>query len=264
MAPVARSRRSARKRAKAGSVRSKAAYPSPSAQTVRASQYDASLSDGSGCSTGSALGLQGAVRLHPEHDVAAVGAGRGLQVGEPAQHLVRRTPAGRAAGLLPVAQVDHRGTGHVVGVERALAVGVGGRVVGATADALEGPVVLAVGVGPERADRRLLRHPVGRVPGLLRRRHGVAQEVEVGEVGQPRRCGGGGVHSSERHEHRHRHDGRHESPEHGHPFTPLLSSAPVNLFWNTTNRATAGAASTTAPARIAPYGLSARPAMLLM
>ena len=35
-----------------------AAYPSPSAQIVRATQYDdPSLSDGSGSSTGSALGL---------------------------------------------------------------------------------------------------------------------------------------------------------------------------------------------------------------
>jgi hypothetical protein len=35
-----------------------AAYPSPSAHSVRATQYDdASLSDGSGSSTGSALGL---------------------------------------------------------------------------------------------------------------------------------------------------------------------------------------------------------------
>ena len=48
------------------------------------------------------------------------------------------------------------------------------------------------------------------------------------------------------------------------PFTPLLISEAVNRFWNTTNSATAGAASTTAPARIAPNGLAARPAMLLM
>ncbi len=48
------------------------------------------------------------------------------------------------------------------------------------------------------------------------------------------------------------------------PFTPLLISEAVNCFWKTRNSATAGAASTTAPARIAPCGLAARPAMLLM
>ena len=49
-----------------------------------------------------------------------------------------------------------------------------------------------------------------------------------------------------------------------HPLTPLLISVAVKCFWNATNRATAGAASTTAPARMAPNGLVARPAMLLM
>ena len=43
--------------AKARSARRKTAYPSPNAQTVRASQYDGPESDGSGSSTGSALGL---------------------------------------------------------------------------------------------------------------------------------------------------------------------------------------------------------------
>ncbi len=46
-----------RNAANAGSAVRKAAYPSPSAQIVRASQYDGPESDGSGSSAGSALGL---------------------------------------------------------------------------------------------------------------------------------------------------------------------------------------------------------------
>ena len=83
--------------------------------------------------------VQGAVGLHPEHDVAGVRAGRGLQVGETAEHLEGAGAARRGAGLPPVAQVHDGGAGHVVGVERALPVGVGGRVVGAAADPLEVP-----------------------------------------------------------------------------------------------------------------------------
>ena len=49
---------------------------------------------------------------------------------------------------------------------------------------------------------------------------------------------------------------------HGQPFTPEPRSDEVKCRWNATNSATAGAASTTAPARIAPYGLLARPATL--
>ena len=45
-------------------------------------------------------------------------------------------------------------------------------------------------------------------------------------------------------------------------FTPEPRSEEVKCRWNATNSATAGAASTTAPARIAPYGLLARPATL--
>ena len=81
--------------------------------------------------------VEGAVGLHPQHDVAGVGAGDGLQVGQAAQHLVGRVAAVRRPGLLPVADVDDRGAGHVVGVERPLAPGVGGRVVRAAPDAPE-------------------------------------------------------------------------------------------------------------------------------
>ncbi len=49
-----------------------------------------------------------------------------------------------------------------------------------------------------------------------------------------------------------------------YPLTPEPRLDAVKCFWNATNSATAGAASTTAPARIAPYGFVARPAMLLM
>lgn len=50
----------------------------------------------------------------------------------------------------------------------------------------------------------------------------------------------------------------------GHPLTPDPRSEEVKCRWNATKSATAGAASTTAPARIAPKGLLARPAALLM
>ncbi|MDI5939682.1 hypothetical protein QLR68_16330 [Micromonospora sp. DH15] len=56
-APTARSSRWRRKPANPASAVRQAAYPSPSAHRVRASQYDGPLSDGSGSSTGSALGL---------------------------------------------------------------------------------------------------------------------------------------------------------------------------------------------------------------
>ena len=84
-------------------------------------------------------GVQGAVGLQPQHHVAGVRAARGLQVGQAAQHLERRVAAVRRAGLPPVAEVDHGCAGHVVGVERALAPGVGGGVVRPAADALERP-----------------------------------------------------------------------------------------------------------------------------
>ena len=107
--------------------------------------------------------VQGAVGLHPQHDVAGVRAGRGLQVGQAAQHLVRRLPARGRAGGPPVAQVDDRGPADVVGVERALAPRVGRRVVGAAADVLEGAVGVGLGVGPQHADRGFVREPVRRV-----------------------------------------------------------------------------------------------------
>ena len=47
-----------------------------------------------------------------------------------------------------------------------------------------------------------------------------------------------------------------------HPFTPEPRSEEVKWRWNATKRATAGAASTQAPARMAPYGFVARPATL--
>jgi len=89
------------------------------------------------------------------------------------------------AELPPVPQVDHRGTGDVVGVERALRPGVRLRVVGAAADALVLAAGAAVGVRPQHAERWLLREPVRRVPRLPRRGHLVVQEVEVRQVGQP-------------------------------------------------------------------------------
>ena len=64
--------------------------------------------------------VQGAVRLHPEHDVAGVGAGRGLEVPHRAQQVEGLGPTRGLAGLLPVPQVDDRRAGDVVGVERAL------------------------------------------------------------------------------------------------------------------------------------------------
>ena len=49
-----------------------------------------------------------------------------------------------------------------------------------------------------------------------------------------------------------------------HPLTPDPRSEVVKCFWKATNSATAGAASTTAPARMAPNGFAARPAPVLM
>jgi hypothetical protein len=86
-----------------------------------------------------------------------------------------------------VAHVHDGGTGEVVGVEGALPVGVRRRVVRAAADALEASVGLPVGVGPQHAERGLLREPVGRVARLRRRRDGVTEEVQVSGIGE--RCG---------------------------------------------------------------------------
>ena len=68
--------------------------------------------------------------------------------------------------------------------------------------------------------------------------------------------------------------GRHDDPdsgesvrervEHGHPFTPDPRSLERKYRWNTMNSATAGPASTTAPASTAPNGLDAVAATLLM
>ncbi len=235
---------------------------------MRASQYDGPLSEGSGSSWMTGLLVQGAVGLLPEHHVAGVRAGRGLQVGQPAEHREGLPTARVVAGLLPVAQVDHGGARDVVGVERALVVGVGVGVVRPAADPLVAATVLVLGVGPEHADLRLRPDPVRRVARLRRRRHAVAQEVEVREVREPpglvrrRRGRGAGGHHRETGGDQH---GRHGGGElHGHPFTPLLMLEAVKCRWKARNSATAGAASTTAPARIAPYGLVARPAMVLM
>ena len=83
--------------------------------------------------------VEGAVRLHPEHDVAGVGAGGGLEVGHCAQQVERLGPAGPVAGLLPVPQVDDRGAGDVVGVEGALPPGSVAVGVAAAADQVVGP-----------------------------------------------------------------------------------------------------------------------------
>lgn len=128
--------------------------------------------------------VERSVRLHPQHDVAAVRAGVGLQVGQPAQQLVGVLAARGLAGGTPVPQVHDRSARDVVGVERALRVRVGLGVVGAAADALVAAVLARLGIGPQHADSGLGAEAVGRVPGLGRRVHGVAEEVEVVEVRQ--------------------------------------------------------------------------------
>ncbi len=55
-----------------------------------------------------------------------------------------------------------------------------------------------------------------------------------------------------------------ETVGHRHPLTPDPRSLETKWRWNAMNSATAGAASTAAPARIAPYGLSAAAATVLM
>jgi hypothetical protein len=89
-----------------------------------------------------------------------------------------------------VTQVHDRGAGHVVGVEGALAVGVGVGVVGAAAHAGQHPVA-RLGVGPQDADLGVLGEGVRRVVQLRRWGHGAAQPVEVVEVRQHRRGVGG-------------------------------------------------------------------------
>ena len=131
-------------------------------------------------------GVQGPVRLHPQHHVPGVGPRRGLEVGHAPQQLVGALAAGRVAGLAPVAEVHDRRPGHVVGVERPLAPGVGGRVVGAAPEAPVAAVRLRLGVGPQHPDLRLLARPPGGVPRLLRRVDPVPEEVEMPQVGQRR------------------------------------------------------------------------------
>ena len=238
--------------------------------------------------------VQGAVGLHPQDDVAGVGAGRGLQVGQAAQQVVRRLPARGRAGGPPVAQVDDRGPADVVGVERPLPPRVGRRVVDAAAHVPEAAVGVGLGVGPQHADRGLVREPVGRVVSLGRGSHRDRQPVEVGQVGEAallvlllltgrwRRRGRGRRRRAERGERQgQQHGGRqgdsvpeaangvgHVAPrccgDGGHPLTPDPRSEAVKCLWKAMNRATAGAASTTAPARIDPNGLAARPAITLM
>ena len=81
--------------------------------------------------------------------------------------------------------------------------------------------------------------------------------------GLERVAGLGGHHDPEP-GHRVGHVGGHPDRRAGHPFTPEPMSDAVKCFWKATKSRTAGAASTHAPARIAPYGLAARPATLLM
>ncbi len=87
-------------------------------------------------------------------------------------------------------QVHHGRAGDVVGVVGALLVGIGRRVV-ATPDPLEAAVVLVVGVDPEHADIGVLGEPIGGVRGRRPHCHPVGQEVEMSQVRQPLRRGGG-------------------------------------------------------------------------
>lgn len=153
-AAMARSRRRRTNAAKSGSSSANAAYPSPSAQMVRVSQYDASESPGSGSSTGSTR-VECAVRLHPQQrrsrdvvprpsgDTPVHGAARGLVA---TVHVTE---------LLPVTDVYDGGPCDVIGVVRALPVRVGGRVVRSAAQPHVARVA-RLGIGPQDADRRVL------------------------------------------------------------------------------------------------------------
>ncbi len=101
---------------------------------------------------GRRAGVQPAVRLHPEHDVAGVAAAGGLEVAHRTEQVERLVPAAGVAGLLPVPQVDDGRAGDVVGVEGALPPGAVG-LQAAAADALVRPVGLPVGVGPQHTQR---------------------------------------------------------------------------------------------------------------
>src|SRR5665648_437665 len=131
--------------------------------------------------------VERAVRLHPEDDVAGVVAGCCLHVGERAQQLVRVLAADAVPGELPVAQVDNGRPAEVVRVEGALAPGVRGGGVRAATDPCVRPAGTEVGVGPDHAELGGVGEPVRGVTGLLRRRHRVTEEVQVGQVRQRRR-----------------------------------------------------------------------------
>jgi hypothetical protein len=90
-----------------------------------------------------------------------------------------------------VPQIDHGGTADVVGVEGALTVGVGRRVVVSAADSLVRSVRLPVGVRPQHTEVRLGVLPVGCVAGLFRRPDRGAKEVEVCEIREPDGGSGG-------------------------------------------------------------------------
>ncbi len=135
---------------------------------------------------GGGRGVETAVGLHPQHDIAGVRSGRGLQVGQPAQQLVGLVAAVLIAELHPVPQVDDRGAGDVVGVVGALPVGVVRGVVGAAAGDLVAAGGQVVGVDPQHSDRGLAAEQVGGVSGLRRRGHRGGEEVQVRQVGQRR------------------------------------------------------------------------------
>ncbi len=175
--------------------------------------------------------IQRPVRLHPEHEVAQprVGGER-LHVGHASEQPVRRGAAVIVTELPPVAEVHDGGPGQVIGVEGALTVGVRVRVIGAATEPPIRPVCLWLGIGPEDPQAWLVREPVGRVTGLRRRCHHVAEEVEMGEVRQREggRADGRGPHAGDQQRDRdeHREQRRPGDPAAGigrseHHMTPV-------------------------------------------
>ena len=161
-------------------------------------------------------GVERPVRLHPEHGVALVRAGgQRLHVGHGPEQPVGRVAAVGVPELPPVADVHDGGAGQVVGVERALAVGVRVGVIRAAAEPSVRPVREGLRVGPQDPQRGLLGHAVRRVAVLRRRRDRVAEEVEVGEVRQ--RGGDRGGRSGRGDGRRRGAEQERERDEHGEP-----------------------------------------------
>lgn len=138
---------------------------------------------------GDRTGVQRAVGLLPQHDVACVGSVDRLQVGERPQQTARIVTAARAAAGSPVPQEDHGRSCDVVGVVGTLTPVAGGLVTGPAAHPAEAACAVGVGVRPRRPGVRFVVDRECGVRGCPDQRHFVEQEAQVGEVREAGACG---------------------------------------------------------------------------